>query len=431
MKDFLEQGYEFFNAHGYVLELLVSTAIFTWRLERRPRFPLRVLAGAAVLLTVSLLWKALPVGNAWSDSLFTVILYGLCISGIYFSFRVSRWQAVFFLTAAGAVQHLVFKLSRTLEYLSYAAFGPNPWSAFVVYPVMELLLFFLCFLLFDRRLRGLTAKGTHSGSVTGLLVGLLICTDLFQNLYIAYDAGVGPEVTTLFNLFGIMTCLFILTLQIAIVNWEKEQQDSAILKHMLHQQKEQLAVSKETIDLINVKCHDIKNQLASLDGRVLPDMMADWNRTLSIYDSAAHTGNEALDVLLAEKSLLCEQRHIRFECIADGASLSFLTPSDIYSLLGNALENAMEAVAKLPDGEERYIRLRISMEKGMVMLHMENPYAGELAFRDGLPDTTKQDKRYHGFGMKSIRLITQRYHGFLSVKAEGGVFALNILLPVS
>ena len=67
----------------------------------------------------------------------------------------------------------------------------------------------------------------------------------------------------------------------------------------------------------------------------------------------------------------------------------------------------------------------------MVSAHFENYYAGELDFDDGLPLTTKSDKRYHGFGMKSIKMLAEKYGGYVSVKAEDGVFNLNILLPIS
>ena len=66
----------------------------------------------------------------------------------------------------------------------------------------------------------------------------------------------------------------------------------------------------------------------------------------------------------------------------------------------------------------------------MVMIHLENRFCGRLDFDGELPRTTKQDKRYHGFGMKSIRLITERYGGYLRVKTSKDIFTLNILLPM-
>ena len=135
--------------------------------------------------------------------------------------------------------------------------------------------------------------------------------------------------------------------------------------------------------------------------------------------------------MLAEKTLLCENKNIQFNCIADGYSLGFMRPSDIYSLFGNAIDNAIEAVERNADESRRCIGMSVKESKGMISAHFENYYAGELDFDDGLPLTTKSDKRYHGFGMKSIKMLAEKYGGYVSVKAEDGVFNLNILLPIS
>lgn len=200
---------------------------------------------------------------------------------------------------------------------------------------------------------------------------------------------------------------------------------------MLYQQKQQMKISRETMELINIKCHDIKNQIAMLGSHVPQEEISELKRAINIYDMTFKTGNEALDVLMVEKLMVCESKNIRFDCMAEGRNLDFMKQSDIYSLFGNAVDNAIEAVDRIANPEKRCISVKVRMEKGMLMIHFENFYEGELTFTNGLPQTTKQDKRYHGFGMKSIRMITEKYHGYLSVKAEQGIFTLNILLPMA
>jgi len=160
------------------------------------------------------------------------------------------------------------------------------------------------------------------------------------------------------------------------------------------------------------------------------EQAGELQQLVEIYDSSVRTGNETLDVLLASKSLLCEQRGISFDRMVDGGLLDFMKPSDIYSLVGNALDNAMEAVSALPDDAEKYIAVRICESKGMAMIRVENPFAGELAFSDGLPVTTKGDTQYHGFGTRSIRMIARQYHGYMSISARDGIFRLTVILPL-
>lgn len=145
--------------------------------------------------------------------------------------------------------------------------------------------------------------------------------------------------------------------------------------------------SKATIELINIKCHDLKKQIALLGDRnhITKEEIDELNRAISIYDASVKTGNEALDVLLAEKTLFCENQGIQFNCIADGACLRFMRSSDIYSLFGNAIDNAVEAVIKIKEDNLRCIGISIKESKGMVSAHFENYYTGDLDFDEGLP----------------------------------------------
>lgn len=66
----------------------------------------------------------------------------------------------------------------------------------------------------------------------------------------------------------------------------------------------------------------------------------------------------------------------------------------------------------------------------MVVIHLENYYQGELNFTDGLPRTTKGDENYHGFGVKSIQMVVEKYKGNVSLLASDGIFNLNITIPL-
>lgn len=422
--------YDFFVIHGFVFELLLSVAMFVWRMGRRDFFVLRFSAFLGALLGISGVWNVLFPKNGLGMSLRYILFFAVCLAGVLFCFHIRYNQAIFLVTAAGVVQHFVFKAGRTAEFLTYLIFGPNPWSSTIAYPIFVLPLFVLCYLFFARKLDGNETDGMKNSTVVLLMIGMLICANLFQNLFETYSGGIGSVLYSLFELSDLINGLFLMALMYELFVREKMKQNSEILQHMLHQQKQQMETSKETIDLINIKCHDLKHQISMLGSHIPQEEIEELNRTISIYDSAARTGNEALDVLIAEKSLLCSQKQIRFDYIADGSSLKFMKPADIYALFGNALDNAMEAVSKIREPEMRYIRMKVRPEKGMLVIHFENRYDGQLDFTDGLPRTTKQDKRYHGFGMKSIRMIADKYHGYLSVRAETGIFTLNILLPM-
>ena len=75
-------------------------------------------------------------------------------------------------------------------------------------------------------------------------------------------------------------------------------------------------------------------------------------KSVQIYSAIVRTGNEILDTILTEKSLICENSGIHINCVADGSLLAFMNPVDLYTLFGNALDNAIEAVRKLESKEK-------------------------------------------------------------------------------
>ena len=151
---------------------------------------------------------------------------------------------------------------------------------------------------------------------------------------------------------------------------------------------------------------------------------------IMMYDSLSTTGNPALDVIISEKRLLCEKYGIIIASIIDGKVLNYIDDTDIYSLFGNILDNAMKAVSELENKEQRIINLNVTMKGDMIVIHQDNGFVGDIKFEDGLPVTTNENKDIHGFGVSSIRYITQKYGGSLSFVVNNGFFELNILLPI-
>ena len=106
--------------------------------------------------------------------------------------------------------------------------------------------------------------------------------------------------------------------------------------------------------------------------------------------------------MLTGKSLTCRTKNIQLTCVADGTALDFMDVMDISNLFGNALDNAIESVEKLPDSEQRLIHLVVARKKSFVWIRVENNSYNTFQADGNLPKTTKSDARYHGYGLKSI-----------------------------
>lgn len=229
--------------------------------------------------------------------------------------------------------------------------------------------------------------------------------------------------------FVLLFSLFILILRTGILSQGKYRQEISLMERLLHEEKKQYESVKENIDLINMKCHDLKHQLANFEGKLTLQEVQALQEAVSIYDSSIKTGSETLDVLLYENQLVCQKDSIKLSCMADGASLSFMSMSHVYSLFNNAIGNAIEAVRRVPDPEKRIVSITVRREGAQVAINITNYYTGEIHMADGLPITTKEDVNRHGFGMKSMQYVVEQYHGSLKASAEKDLFSLDVCFP--
>ena len=148
------------------------------------------------------------------------------------------------------------------------------------------------------------------------------------------------------------------------------------------------------------------------------------------YDSEVRTGNETVDIVVNEKVGTCRAENISLTFLGDGSLLSFVSQYDIYSLFGNILDNAIEAVMKITDRAKRIISVTIESQANCVAISAINYFnGGDIKMSGGLPATTKTaDVGSHGYGMRSVQLIAQKYGGDVSVRVDGDMFDLTVFL---
>ena len=116
--------------------------------------------------------------------------------------------------------------------------------------------------------------------------------------------------------------------------------------------------------------------------------------------------------------------------MADGQLLSFMDAVELYTLFGNALDNAIEASLPLPESE-RMIDLQVQQKAGLILIRVTNRFAGTMEAGAELPKTSKADQDWHGFGLKSIRAVAEKYGGLMNLRGEDGVFTLRITIPAN
>lgn len=225
----------------------------------------------------------------------------------------------------------------------------------------------------------------------------------------------------------------LLYLQNELFKKSEMRQELELMDLLWKKNKEQYQISKENIAVINQKVHDLKHQIRALKDaskEELDQYLDEVENSVQIYESIVQTGNEVLDTILTEKSLYCQSRGIQVSCVADGEQMDFINTVDLYAILGNAIDNAIEEVQKFQNQEKRQIDVLIYRSQQFLAINVINPMKGRLEYEDGLPMTTKEDRKMHGFGLRSIKYILKNYDGFFNVSEEDGIFSLMMLIPI-
>lgn len=223
-----------------------------------------------------------------------------------------------------------------------------------------------------------------------------------------------------------------------------ERNELLQMRALLGEQRAQFLAQREAEDSVRRQYHDLKYFLVGIESlcdsggadfdRVRDDL-ARMRREIQAYDSRIDTGNETLDVLLAGKRNSCLANGITPVFYADAAHLSFMSSLDLCALFGNLLDNAIEAVERLPPGGDRSIYLDVRPEKGCSFIRVTNPFVGDVrpgpaGLAAGDLITTKPDTSEHGVGLKSVRMVVKHYDGSLALTAESGAFTASAIIPL-
>lgn len=206
------------------------------------------------------------------------------------------------------------------------------------------------------------------------------------------------------------------------------------VQSILHQQYVQYRQSQEMIDLINYKYHDLKHHIfvlrAEEDAGKRNSYLDKMEAEIKAYEAQNKTGNQVLDTLLTAKNLYCIRNDIAMNSMVDGTLFDFMDVTDISSIFGNALDNAIECAEKIGEKEKRLIEVTASSKKGFLLIRFENYYEGDLEFSGNLPITTKKEAQFHGYGLKSLAATVHKYHGEVDISTESNWFILKILIPI-
>lgn len=413
----------------FVFELIFACGLFAICLPRRNKFVLRLILSLVVAFGLAACWNPVEELPFAVCVIKYMTLFIAVLVGLWFCFRTSLWTVLFCGTGGYVLQHFAYRLSM----LSVCEITQDSVQMWLLCEAISLLIYIIvyvsAFLILIRKIKMTDELCAKNKSIILVSLATILCVVILSVGFDKYSADLSSIIYCICILYIIISCSLLFFMLLNIFKNNRLQNETETLERMMRMKEEQYTVSQNTIDIINVKCHDMKHQLAMLKDKLNTDDISELEKTISIYDMSVKTKNSALDVVLAEKGMLCQQYNIKLSCIAEGEKLGFMTDTDIYALFANALDNSITAVLKLEDVDKRVITISVKNALGLVAIHIDNYYDDELQFDGGLPLTTKSDKNYHGYGLKSIKMTVEKYGGFMTINTEDGIFKLNISIP--
>ncbi len=414
----------------YTTVLLACEAVFCLpTLPRRPHWACRAAVGIpAFVLLCNSHYLVAPVSGTWLVSIAAAYIFLGSAVLIWFVFDVRFSYAIFTAAAGQSVEGILFLIRNAHSYFPQLPDVGLVQGAFAKFIGCVVVLALVWLLLVRRNPRQTCLE------VRSMPMLLFICFSLFVTNLLSTWVRTDSAQSAPYAVCSAFSCVLLLILQFDIFKTSTLETERDLMRRLFRLRERQQRENQESMEVVNVKFHDLKHQIAALrqmdGGPEREQSLAELEHSICAYDAAVNSGDSAVDAVLTEKSMRCWARGISFSCICDGSCLSWMSVVDLYALLGNVLDNAIEAAEKVPVGQARVVSVKVWRQGSLAVVDVENSYVGEVRLEDDLPVTSKEDAEHHGFGLKSVRSIVEGCGGHLSLEAQPGRFNLRVLLPM-
>jgi hypothetical protein len=389
--------------------------------QRRSHFVLRLILSTFVLLLFSFLLSFLGAAEnaALSTDLPNYLILSLLVVGSLFFISSASLSRIFYSVLCGAFLRQAY---------SKFASAIVVWSGFDDRFYYRELFYFLFAIVYAIAVYFLVARKISKDDLFKperqlILLGIVLTLLLYASYLEPYLQD-SPAFLISFLFFeGLVSLMLVYVhyyLYVTNARYQAEVQEKEIRENRI----KQLGDFQDAIKTVSIKYHDLRYQQEKKEDQ------SSLNEAMTRVGLFIETGNPALDSVLTERNLALHRAGITLSCSIEKGALSFMNESDITALFGNALDNAKDYLVGIADKDKRFVKVIVTSKDSFVQISIANYFEGSLSFnRDGCPETTKGDSRYHGYGTRSIKAIAEKYGGEAILKVEDSLFKVYLLLP--
>ena len=422
--------FEFYDAFEFAIVLAIAETLLFASRERRSSFAVRL--ACAVIAYAAIVYGLYAISatylSGWLGLLRYLLIFAASIAALLVCLDEAIQTVLFLAVAAYAIQHCSVSVTMVAAFFVPAHGGLWMITQSAVCVVLGLIFRKI----FDENGRQVLADG----QLLGITVTILLITLVMSYIPVLYLEREDSLEKSICGMYAAVSCILALALQSGLLTQNRWKDQALLVQQMWNMNRHQYELSKTTIETINVRSHDLKKQIGLLRdaylnneaGRALDSIES----AVSQYDVMAKSGNANLDVILTDKLIYAKRNGISMTHLVDGREFTFMETIDLYALFGNMLDNAFEEVMRIADSRRRVVVLNGMRSGGMVVIRCENPTASPLNLREGeLPDTTKSDVSSHGFGLRSIRMVAEKYGGHMTLESDGELFCISVIIPAT
>jgi len=421
-----------FEAIGYIIEVLMAELLFLHAYKKRNHFWVRFPAAAVIsgIIASSITYPAASI--AIYRFMFFFFIIALTVGVMLFCYKGNSFSIVSSCIAGVATQHIAFKLMTIISLIpSMSALLEISVIYRIIVEILTLTVVYTIVYLMVARSQ-VPDRGSIRLNVLSVIV-VLMCIGV--NRLVADAKDLSNEVIVASSIYAILCCSFALSIQFYLHKWQQEKAESMVIKGLLSASEKQYEQWKEMVEFNNIQMHDLKhllNHIEHLAGKEKTDIpdLSPIRESIEGFAPIVRTGNDVIDVLLRNMGALCRQQGVRLNCVSFTDKLDKFDSMSLYFLFGNAIDNARTGAASVSDKEKRLVDVSLKQFGDSVIIHIWNYFEGDITFEDKLP-VSKDLENGHGFGIKSIKVIVDKFGGAFKTQVEGDVFHLNIILPLT
>lgn len=418
----------------FFFEMLISTIFFS-SISDKKKPMLAIIIFGTFVFEIGAIINIFLISTVWVNVLFSLIA-NLCISN--FGYKIKNLRSVFYslllVAISTFIEVIVVLIISSFTKLYIIDYESKPILLVVEIIISKILYFLIAMILlkFSQKDNKIVKVPTTFYIFPLITLVTVICFWYISlNEYIEYRNQI---------ILGVVSILLFLATTFVFFSFQANaQKENKLL--LLQQEQDKIKTDMIYYDILEqqnnnlrIYTHDAKNHLSAIKNLntnpQIESYISEMIECLEEYSKVCHSGNRVLDVIIDKYVTECSINDIVFDFDIKNNNLSNIEYYDIATILGNLLDNAVEAVGNL---EKKQISFETDYRNNFSVIIVSNScYTSPIFDSNGIPITTKSNKRLHGFGLKSVRKTIKKYNGDISFDydSQKKIFIVTIMLDI-